>query len=184
MHGWRVTSSRTAYENPWLRVREDLVIRPDGSDGLYGVVQLTGEAVFVVALTDDDEVVLVQLYRYPTRVVSLEIPSGGTGPDEPLAAARRELREETGITAREWTALGTLDPMNGIADVRHHVFLARGLTREVTDDTRHEQVLEGITDVRLVRWGRVLGMLAAGEITDADTASALLLAAVHLGRVH
>ena len=70
-HGWQVTRTRTAYENPWIRVREDEVVRPDGSAGLYGVVQLRRPAVFVVALTDDDAVLVVELYRYATHLKSL-----------------------------------------------------------------------------------------------------------------
>lgn len=182
-HGWRVTSSRVAYENPWLSVREDEVIRPDGAPGLYGVVALRHPAVFVVALTDDDAVLMVELYRYATQVRSLEIPSGGADGDEPLAAARRELREETGHTAREWTPLGRLDMVNGVADAPEHVFLARGLVDESDAATRAEQALEGISGVRAVPWAEAMRLVREGVITDGETVAALMLAALHLGRV-
>lgn len=182
-HGWRVTASRTGYENPWIRVREDDVVRPDGTPGLYGVVELRRPAVFVVALTDDDEVLMVSLYRYATQVMSLEVPSGGADDDEPLDAARRELFEETGYTAREWTPLGRVDMVNGVADAPEHVFLARGLVDEATQATRDEQVLEGIIGVQAVPWAQVLRLVADGGITDGETVAALMLAAVHLGRV-
>ncbi len=75
---WPVTASRTVYDNDWIEVVEDDVVRPDGSPGVYGVVRLRHPAVFVVALTDDDEVVLVTVDRHTTGP-SVEVPAGGCG---------------------------------------------------------------------------------------------------------
>ncbi|HET9633323.1 MAG TPA: NUDIX domain-containing protein, partial [Terrabacter sp.] len=93
---WPTTESRLVYENAWIRVREDAVTRPDGSDGTYGVVEVRRPAVFVVALTDEDEVVLVTVDRH-TVGHSVEVPAGGTDGEDPLRAAQRELAEETGL---------------------------------------------------------------------------------------
>jgi hypothetical protein len=87
MTGWLTHASRTAYENPWLRLREHDVTRPDGTPGTYGVVEMRHPSVFVVALTDDDEVVLVDLFRYTTQTMSTEVPAGGTDGEDPLLAA-------------------------------------------------------------------------------------------------
>ena len=87
---WRTHSSTTVYENPWIRVREDAVDRPDGSAGIYGVVEVRNPAVFVVPVTADDEVVLVEVDRYTTGV-SLEVPAGGSDGEDLLVAAQREL---------------------------------------------------------------------------------------------
>ena len=175
---WRTTSTRTAYENPWIRVREDEVVRPDGEPGLYGVVEVRQPAVFVVAMTEADEVVLVTVDRHTTGR-SVEVPAGGTDGEDPLAAARRELLEETGYTAAAWTRVGSMQALNGICEAPEHVFVARGLSLAAA--TGHHE--EGISDVRTVSFPDVLAMVARGEITDGETVAALMYAAIHLGRV-
>ncbi|MET0787897.1 MAG: NUDIX hydrolase [Cellulomonas sp.] len=180
MNAWLTRSSTTVYENPWIRVREDQVDRPDGTPGIYGVVEMRHDAVFVVAVTDDDEVVLVEVGRYTTGAVSLEVPAGGSDGEEPLLAARRELREETGLAADRWERLGSMFALNGICRAPEHVFLARGLRPA---DGPTEQAEEGITAVRSVPWPQVLGLIADGTITDGETVAALMYAAIALGRV-
>jgi 8-oxo-dGTP pyrophosphatase MutT (NUDIX family) len=175
---WRTLSSRTAYANPWIRVREDEVTRPDGTPGTYGVVELR-PAVFVVPVTEADEVVLVDLFRYTVGRWSLEVPAGGTDGEEPAVAARRELLEETGLVADEWREIGRVDALNGVAAAPEHVFLARGL--HPADGER--QAEEGIRAVRRVPWPQVVGMVADGTIRDGETVAALMLAAIALGRV-
>src|SRR5439155_7079061 len=96
---WQVLGSRQVYENAWIRVREDDVIRPDGQPGIYGVVEFQGLAVAIIALTEDEQVYLVGQYRYPTDTYSWEVVEGTSeAGEEPLAAAKRELSEETGLT--------------------------------------------------------------------------------------
>lgn len=112
---WPVVSSRDVYENPWIRVREDTVERPFGGRGFYGVMSLRRPAVLVVALTNDDEVLLVDVDRH-TVGPSLEVPAGGTDGEEPLLAARRELLEETGHRAEHWQPLGCLQALNGVCE--------------------------------------------------------------------
>jgi 8-oxo-dGTP pyrophosphatase MutT (NUDIX family) len=176
--GWSTISSRVVYENPWIRVREDAVRRPDGGEGIYGVVETQAPSVFVVALTEHDEVVLVVQERYTTGRPSLEVPAGGSDGEEPLHAAQRELREEAGVAAATWRLLGTLEAMNGICDERQHVYLATGLSSGLPDH-RDE---DGITAVRLCPFGEALRMVADGAITDGQTVSSLALAALALGR--
>ncbi|MBW3624299.1 MAG: NUDIX hydrolase [Armatimonadetes bacterium] len=168
---WRTLDSRVAYENPWIRVREDRVIRPDGSPGLYGVLELK-PSVFIVALTEEGEAVLVRLYRYTTGTHSWEIPAGGSEGQDLLEAAQRELREEAGLLAGEWTEIGDFEGLNGVADARCHVFLARGLSPSEEDG--HAE--EGITDVKRASPEEIHRMILSGEIKDGETLSALMIA--------
>lgn len=175
---WSTRGTRTAYENAWIRVREDEVVRPDGSPGLYGVVELRSPAVFVVPVTDAGEVVMVVVDRYPLGAPSLEIPAGGTDGDVFLVAARRELREETGLAAREWRDLGPVHSLNGVADAPGQVFLATGLDQV----GGQEQAAEGITSTRLVPFAELSSLIADSTITDNETLGALLKALVALGQ--
>jgi 8-oxo-dGTP pyrophosphatase MutT (NUDIX family) len=180
MSQWRTHDSRAVYENPWIHVREDDVDRPDGSRGIYGVVQVRNPAVFVVPLTDDDEVVMVELFRYTTGATSLEVPAGGSDGQDPLVAARRELREETGLEADDWAPIGAMFALNGVCHAPEHVFLARGLRPAAR---AAEQAEEGITAVCRIPWSRALGMVRDGTVTDGETVAALMYAALALGRV-
>lgn len=179
MSSWQRRSSRTAYENRWIRVREDEVVRPDGSEGIYGVVEVRHPAVFVVPLTEDDEVVLVEVDRYPTGDrSSLEVPAGGTDGQEPLAAARRELREETGLTAAHWQEVGRTQALVGVADAPQVVYLARNLS--YAGGEAHLE--DGIVGVHRVPVPDLLARIGRGEIHDEASLACLLLALVALGR--
>src|SRR4028119_1135221 len=112
---WRVLGSRSVYENPWISVREDEVVRPDGAPGIYGVVHYKNTAVGVLPV-EDDHVYLVGQYRYPLERYSWEIPEGGCPEHEdPLQAARRELKEATGRDAARGGRPGRGDPANSAA---------------------------------------------------------------------
>lgn len=166
---WLRRSRRTAYENAWVTIYHDDVVRPDGADGVYGVVHLANVAVAVVAIDASDRVALVGQWRYTLDIQSWEIPEGGVPRDEsPLDGARRELREETGISATGWREIGVVHVSNSVTDEVAHLFLA-------TDLTEGAQQLEGTEDVT-VRWehfDEALAMTLDGRITDALSILAL-----------
>lgn len=176
---WVTHETRTVYGNAWIEVREDRVTGPAG-DGIYGVVTMRQPAVFVVALDESDRVCLVSLERYTTGA-SIEVPAGGSDGEDLLVAARRELWEETGFEASEWTPIGRMNALNGIADAPEYVFLARGLTTTASGSS-HSQAEEGIDGVSWVSFEDTLAMIADGRITDGETVAALAFAGIHLGR--
>jgi hypothetical protein len=141
---WRVLARREVYRNPWLRVYEDSVVRPDGQPGIYGVVEPDDNAA-IVALDDDDRVALVVEFVYPLGRELVQIPSGGVAPGEdPLAAAQRELAEETGLVAAQWTSLGRLAFSGGLSTQIGHLFLARGLRRGPPRPEGTERLASGL----------------------------------------
>ena len=108
---WQTLSSRIAYnDNPYLRVREDKVIKPDGTEGLYSVVE-SKSGVVVIARTDHDELYLIESFRYPLQEWRWELPGGGMdGDNTPLESAKIELEEELGFQADTWEELGMIYP--------------------------------------------------------------------------
>lgn len=159
-----------------MRVREDDIVRPDGTPGIYGVVE-TRIATAAVPLTPGHEVYLVGQYRYPTDRYSWEVPQGGTDPDEaPLAAIQRELKEEAGLIASSWEPLGSeIHLSNCISSEIGFIYLAEHL-HEAEPDPDGTEILE----VRKVPFAQCLQMAHSGEIQDAMTLLALFYAERHL----
>ena len=126
MKNWQTIKRRQIYKNPWIAVLEDSVRRPDGSAGLYGVVEV-GDAVSIVAL-QNDAICLVQQYRHSWGKLVWEVPCGGLHRGESvLRAAKRELLEESGITAKKWKRLGIIESNDPVVN-RFHLFLAQNLS--------------------------------------------------------
>lgn len=166
---WRVVSTEQVYDNPWISVREDQVIRPDGEPGIYGVVHFKNIAVGVLPV-EGDHIYLVGQYRYPLNLYSWEIPEGGCPEgEEPLRAAQRELREETGLEARHWHRLGETYLSNSVADEYAVWFLATGLV----PGQQQPEGTEAIS-VRRVPLREALDMALSGEITDALSLVAIM----------
>lgn len=176
---WTVSSSRIAYENPWIKVVEDQVIGPDGTPGIFGVMEVRNPAVFIVAVNDADEVLLETVDRH-TVGLSLEVPAGGSDGENLLVAAQRELYEETGYVAQRWQPIGVMNALNGVCRAPEHVYLAQGLTHA---EHGPGSAAEGIQGISWVAWPEVLRKVAAGEITDGETVASLMYAAIALGRI-
>jgi 8-oxo-dGTP pyrophosphatase MutT (NUDIX family) len=166
---WLRRSRRVAYENAWITIWHDEVTRPDGEPGVYGIVHFANLAVGVIAVDEDDRVLLVGQHRYALDEYSWEIPEGGVPPGESaLEGARRELREETGVEASDWTELARSHLSNSVSDELAILYLATGLTSGVATPDGTEAL-----DVRWLPFDDVLAMTLDGRITDALTVLAV-----------
>lgn len=156
--------SRLVYEGRFLRIYEDTVRCPDGHVAPREYLRHPG-AVMVVPVLDDGRLVLERQFRYPLGRSLIEFPAGKIDPGEDiLACAQRELREETGYTARQWTYLGGFHNAVGYCDEKIEVYLARGLTLEMaaSDDGEVLEIFTATLD-------ELLGWIAAGTVTDVKT---------------
>jgi ADP-ribose pyrophosphatase len=163
---WRRLSRRVAYENPWIEILHDDVIRPDGNPGIYGVVHFRHLAIGVVPLdTVRDEVLLVGQFRYTLDHYSWEVPEGGGDFDEnPEAAARRELVEETGYRGGKWRELCRAELSNSVTDEVTIMFVATELEAGEASPEGTEQI-----QMRWVPFDEAMAMIRRGEIADAMT---------------
>jgi 8-oxo-dGTP pyrophosphatase MutT (NUDIX family) len=167
---WKKISSRVVWENDRMQVREDEVVNPGGGRNLYGHVHFKSCAVAILALDDDDNTWLVGQSRYTLDAWSWELPMGGAAADEDLlAAAQRELREETGLVAEKWSELMRLHTSNSVTDELGVVFIARDLTPGETAFEETEDI-----EVRKLPLDDAVAMVERGEITDAISVAALL----------
>lgn len=167
---WKTLSSELKYENPWISVREDQVINPAGGNGIYGVVTFKNLAVGIIPVDDEGNTYLVGQYRYALNEYSWEIPEGGckVGTD-PLEAAQRELKEETGFTAGTWTQFLRLHTSNSVCDETALVYIARDLVPGKTDWDETEDL-----KIRKLPLSEAIEMAMEGKITDAISLAALL----------
>lgn len=171
---FQTRSCRVVYENPWIRVREDEVVRPDGLPGIYGVVEFKNRAVGVLPVGDDGSIWLVGQYRYPLEAYSWEIPEGGSpGSESAEATAIRELREETGLTAGRIELILKSHLSNSVSDELGYLFRATDLKEGPDEPEGTERIV-----VRRFAWDDAWAMLQNGEITDSLTVMALLHEAI------
>ena len=167
---WKRISSKIVYDNPWVSVRHEEVIKPNGEAGIYGVAHFKNFAAAVLPLDSDNNTWLVGQYRYTLEEYSWEIPmGGGVLNSDILEAAKRELKEETGMIANLWTPLGNLHTSNSVTDEVGYMFLAEDLTEgdAEPDDTE-------ILALKKVSLQEAVRMVMDSEITDSLSIAAIL----------
>jgi 8-oxo-dGTP pyrophosphatase MutT (NUDIX family) len=161
-------ASREVYRNRWLRLREDRILRSNGKEGIYSVVDKDDCAIILPI--QDGKIWLVEQYRYTIQQRALELPQGGWEEEnvDPEELARGELKEETGLHAAEMICLGFLWVAYGFSHQKQHVFLATGLTLKERDpdDEEHDLIIHTRTLEEFEQ------MIVDGGIHDASTVAA------------
>ena len=168
---WQTVTSREVYSNKWIGVEEHQVINPAGGKGVYGKVHFKNKAIGIVPLDEHGNTWLVGQYRYPLNAYSWEIPEGGSPLGTTiLESAKRELKEETGITATTWTQLLRIHTSNSVTDEEAFVFLAEGLSlgENELEETEADLV------VKKLPFQDALKMVMDGTITDSMSVAGIL----------
>lgn len=164
-------SGEQVFDGKLLKVHRDVVRLPDGSTGTREYIRHPGAAA-IVALFDDGRVLLERQYRYPQRREFIELPAGKLEPNEPhLDTAKRELLEETGYVAAEWTRLGVVHTAIAYTDEAIELYLARKLTRKTARLDAGE-----FLETLIVPFAEAIAMVRDGRITDIKTVAGLLWA--------
>lgn len=167
---WKTLKKRLIYSNPWIKVEEHEVITPGGSEGIYGKVLFQNKAVAIIPVDEERNTWLVGQFRYTLQEYSWEVPMGGGSLDQSvLEGAKRELKEETGLTASKWTQIMRIHPSNSVSDEEGFVFLAEGLTQGETEfeDTEEIEILK-------LPLSAAIEKVMNGDITDAISVAGLL----------
>ncbi len=165
---WKKLSERIAYDSPWLKVREDEVLRPDGEKGIYTVGQLN-KGICVIPIDDNRKILMVKHYRYIFDDVHWELIAGDIEQgEESRQAAQRELLEELGFEASNWEKIGGFRPSNGSTDQVCDIWTAKGLTisKSPTDEF-------DILDTQAFTLEEIEQMIKKGEIVDGYVMNAL-----------
>jgi 8-oxo-dGTP pyrophosphatase MutT (NUDIX family) len=167
---WIILDQKDVYENPWIRLTEYQVINPSGGKGIYGKVHYKHIAVGIIPLDSDWNTWLVGQYRFPLNQYTWEIPEGGGRMDEdPLDAAKRELLEETGLVAREWTKILTMHLSNSVSDELSVIYLAREIEMQTSAPEETEQLV-----IKKLHFDEVADMMREGKITDSMSVASIL----------
>jgi len=160
---WTIIDATTVYDNKWLSLIHHNVLNPAGGKGIYGKVHFKNKAIGVIAVDAEQNTYLVGQYRFPINQYSWEIPEGGCPlGDDSLEAAKRELLEETGLKAANWTKLGDAYLSNSVCDEYAEYFLATALSQHAAEPEETEQLM-----VKKLPLKEVFAMANDGRIKDA-----------------
>ena len=167
---WKRKTTKKIYDNPWITLHEEEVINPKGGDSLYGRVHYKNLAIAIVPLDEDLNTWLVGQWRYTLNEYSWEIPMGGGPIDiDPLISAQRELKEETGLEAKEWDCFLKVHTSNSVTDEVGYCYTAKCLTQGETEFDDTEDLA-----VKKVPLQEAFEMCMNGKITDSLSLTALL----------
>src|SRR5882762_6411198 len=175
---WTILAERAVYDNKWIGLTEYDVINPGGGKGIYGKVRFKNLAIGILPLDDELNTWLVGQYRFPLNQYSWEIPEGGGDPSvPPVASAQRELLEETGLVAKEWTTILEMHLSNSVSDEKAILFLARQLEQHQPEPEETEQLV-----IRKLPFEEAYRMVEQGLITESMSVAAILKVKIMLSK--
>ncbi|SOE19859.1 ADP-ribose pyrophosphatase YjhB, NUDIX family [Spirosomataceae bacterium TFI 002] len=167
---WEILSKSTQYDNNWIEVVHHEVLNPSGNAGVYGTVNFKNIAIGVIPIDEEGNTWLVGQYRFPIEEYSWEIPEGGCPEGESmLEAAQRELLEETGLIAKEYTQICKIHTSNSVCREVGYIYVAEGLTQSQAQPEDTEQLI-----VKKVPLDKAIEMAMMGQITDSLSVAGLL----------
>jgi 8-oxo-dGTP pyrophosphatase MutT (NUDIX family) len=167
---WKIVGEKKIYDNKWINLTEYNVINPSGNKGIYGKVHFKNFAIGIVPLDDELNTYLVGQYRFTLSAYSWEIPEGGGPMDvDMLESAKRELKEETGLVAAEWTRLLNFHLSNSVSDEHGAIFLARKLSQQEAMPDETEELV-----VKKLPFEEAYHMVESGQITDSLAVAGIL----------
>ena len=174
---WGIKSSKIVYENEYISVREDEVVRPDGNDGIHMVVRF-GSGAETIPIDTEGNVYLAKEFKYALGNYETDVSGGGKHKGEsPLETAKRELKEELGITAKKWTKIGIVNPLTTMVQTKATQFLAQDLSFEGRDP-------DGTEAIKRVKMPleKAVNMVMRSEITHGPSCVAILRTYLYLRR--
>jgi 8-oxo-dGTP pyrophosphatase MutT (NUDIX family) len=167
---WTILGEKKIYDNKWISVTEYDVVNPSGGKGIYGKVHFKNYAIGIVPLDDELNTYLVGQFRFTLNQYSWEIPEGGGPMDiDVLESAKRELKEETGLIAAEWTKVMNLHLSNSVCDEYGTIFLARKLRQEEAAPEETEELI-----IKKIPFEEAYRMVEEGRITDSLSVAGIL----------
>jgi 8-oxo-dGTP pyrophosphatase MutT (NUDIX family) len=167
---WKITKSEEIYDTPWIKLVRHEVIHPSGNPGVYSVTHFKNLAIGVLPLDDDNNTWLVGQYRFPLNKYSWEIPEGGGALNvHPVESAQRELKEETGICAKEFVEIQRMYLSNSATDELAILYVAKGLSFGEAQPEESEEL-----NCIKIPFEEVYQKVLSGEITDSLTVVAVL----------
>ena len=176
---WKTLREEIRYENDWIRIEHHDVIKPNGEPGIYGKVHFKNTAIAVLPIDGEGNTYLVGQYRYTINAYSWELPEGGCLHELPLEAAKRELKEETGLIAEKWTFLGEQYLSNSVTDEKSMMFLAENLLMKESEPESTE-----ILQIKKIPVQEAIQMALNGEIKDVLSAATLMTYALKFPGLH
>jgi 8-oxo-dGTP pyrophosphatase MutT (NUDIX family) len=167
---WKKLSTTITYSNPWIEVQHHEVLNPSGGEGIYGQVNFKNIAVGVVPVDAEGNTYLVGQFRFPLEEYSWEIPEGGCPIGEDvLEAAKRELLEETGLMAQNWTMISRIHTSNSVCNEVGFIFLAENLTQGDAEPEETEDL-----KIKKLTLKAAVELVMNNQITDSISIAGLL----------